>query len=42
MQSNPKVMQFADGKLKNFEDNTKELKELINRYTAVDSDIWHN
>ena len=40
MQSNPKVMQFADGKLKNFDDNANELKELINRYTVVDNDFW--
>ena len=40
MQSNPKVMQFADGKLKNFDENTDELKELINSYSMVNNDFW--
>lgn len=32
MQSNPNVMKFADGEIKNFENNALELKELIKRY----------
>lgn len=40
MQSNLKVMQFADGDIKNLEENTDELKELISRYTIENNDFW--
>ena len=32
-------MQFADGKLKIFDDNTNKIKELINSYTLVEVDM---
>lgn len=40
MQSNPKVMQFADGEIKNFDKNADELKELIDRYIIKNNDFW--
>lgn len=40
MQSNLKVMQFADGNIKNFRENTDELKELIERYSIANNDFW--
>ncbi len=40
MQSNPKVMQFATGEPKNFEDNKLELKSLISKYDVEENDFW--
>ncbi|WP_091892674.1 hypothetical protein [Polaribacter sp. KT25b] len=40
MQTNPKVMQFADGEIKNFDKNVEELKELIKRYSIKNNDFW--
>jgi RimJ/RimL family protein N-acetyltransferase len=40
MQSNPKVMQYADGEIKNFDKNKEELKMLISRYTITNNDFW--
>ena len=40
MQSNPKVMQFADGEVDTFEGHRKELITLINKYEIVNNDFW--
>ena len=40
MQSNPKVMQYADGEVKSKEAHTKELKNLIEFYEKVANDFW--
>lgn len=40
MQSNPKVMQFAEGSVKTFEEHQQELEELIDKYKKVDNDFW--
>jgi len=40
MQSNPKVMQFADGDVKSLEAHTIELNVLISKYTLADNDFW--
>lgn len=40
MQSNPKVMQFADGEVDTFEGHRKELITLINKYEIENNDFW--
>ena len=40
MQSNPNVMQFADGEVKTFEEDSQELLYLIKKYTLVNNDFW--
>ena len=40
MQSNPKVMQFADGDVKSLEAHTIELNALISKYTFKNNDFW--
>jgi RimJ/RimL family protein N-acetyltransferase len=40
MQSNSKVMQFADGEVKNFDAHKSELNELISKYTLSNNDFW--
>ncbi|WP_298781673.1 GNAT family N-acetyltransferase [uncultured Polaribacter sp.] len=40
MQSNPKVMQFADGDIKSFDEHEIEIKELINKYNLPNNDFW--
>ncbi len=40
MQSNPKVMQYADGDVQSIEAHRIELKELISKYTFPNNDFW--
>ena len=40
MQSNPKVMQFADGEVKSLEEHQEELQDLINKYNIKHNDFW--
>jgi len=40
MESNPNVLKFADGEVKSYYQNEKELKNLITKYTQKDNDFW--
>ncbi len=40
MQSNPKVMQYADGDVKTLPEHTLELKELIEKYDLLTNNFW--
>tara|TARA_R110002126_G_scaffold112105_1_gene250149 strand:+ start:11254 stop:11751 length:498 start_codon:yes stop_codon:yes gene_type:complete len=40
MQSNPKVMQFADGEVKSLTAHQKEIKALITKYSLPNNDFW--
>lgn len=40
LQSNPKVLQFADGEVKDWVGNKKELEELIQKYAVLNNDFW--
>jgi RimJ/RimL family protein N-acetyltransferase len=40
MESNPKVLQFADGVVKSIGDHLIELKELISSYNNPKNDFW--
>ncbi|PQJ78187.1 GNAT family N-acetyltransferase [Polaribacter porphyrae] len=40
MQSNPKVMQFADGEIKTLQGHEKELKLLVEKYQKKNNDFW--
>jgi len=40
LQSNPKVLQFATGEIKTFEENKTELASLIDRYSLSNNDFW--
>ena len=40
MQSNPKVMQYADGEVKSLEAHESELKDLIQFYTKEENNFW--
>ena len=40
LESNPKVLQFALGNPKNFEECKTELSELISKYDVIDNDFW--
>ena len=40
MQSNPKVMQYADGEVNDLEAHSLELDDLISKYDSVTNDFW--
>lgn len=40
MQSNPNVMRFVRGKPMTYEENKKELPELIQKYNETTNDYW--
>ena len=40
MQSNPKVMQYADGEPKSYDEHKKELKDLCSKYIDDTNDFW--
>ena len=40
MQSNINVLQYVRVKAMNFEENTKELTELIEKYAHIENDFW--
>lgn len=40
MQSNPKVMQYADGDVKSLQAHETELKGLIDKYDITDNNFW--
>lgn len=40
MQSNPKVLQYADGQVKSLEAHKKELQDLITFYDKKANDFW--
>ncbi|MGB0881063.1 MAG: hypothetical protein ACPGTO_10905 [Polaribacter sp.] len=40
IQSNPKVMQFVDGKVKTFDAHLEELTALIKKYHTPKNDFW--
>ncbi|SEB35093.1 Acetyltransferase (GNAT) domain-containing protein [Tenacibaculum sp. MAR_2009_124] len=40
MQSNPKVMQYAEGEVKSYEEHKVELKQLIGKYKEKGNDFW--
>lgn len=40
MQSNPKVMQYADGEVKSLSAHEQELKDLIEYYQKTANDFW--
>lgn len=40
MQSNPKVMQYADGEVKSLDAHEKELQDLIELYQKEKNDFW--
>jgi len=40
MQSNPKVLQYADGEVKSFAAHEAELKDLIGFYEKEGNDFW--
>lgn len=40
MQSNPKVMQYADGEVKTLEAHKVELIDLIGKYNVTGNDFW--
>ena len=41
LESNPLVLKYATGReVKNFDDNEKELKELISKYEIPKNDFW--
>ena len=40
MQSNPKVMQYADGEVKTLPEHKEELKTLIDKYELKDNNFW--
>lgn len=40
MQSNPKVMLYADGEVQNLEEHTIELDVLIANYNKANNDFW--
>lgn len=40
LESNPKVLQYATGEPKNFEESKTDLQQLIQRYDVVDNDFW--
>jgi ribosomal-protein-alanine N-acetyltransferase len=40
MQSNPKVMQYADGEVNDFIGHQKELLNLIDKYQNRNNDFW--
>lgn len=40
LQSNPKVMQYADGEVQSFERHSHELDDLIHKYNLPNNDFW--
>lgn len=40
LESNPLVLKYATGEVKNFDENKKELKELILKYEIPNNDFW--
>lgn len=40
LESAPKVLKYADGELKSFQDNRKELTIIISNYTISENDFW--
>ena len=40
LESNPIVLKYAEGKVKNFTENEKELKGLISKYKNQKNDFW--
>lgn len=40
LESNPEVLQYATGEVKNNEECEKELKELINKYEKRENNFW--
>jgi RimJ/RimL family protein N-acetyltransferase len=40
MQSNPEVMQFTTGVVKNLEEHKIELDDLISKYNLADNNFW--
>ena len=40
LESNPLVLKYATGEVKNFDANEKELKELIFKYEIPKNDFW--
>ncbi|AUC84503.1 N-acetyltransferase [Polaribacter sp. ALD11] len=40
LENNPEVLKYATGTVKNFEENSKELKYLISLYIKPKNDFW--
>ncbi|QTE23476.1 GNAT family N-acetyltransferase [Polaribacter cellanae] len=40
LESNPNVLKYATGNVKNFQENKKELQDLIRRYNLAHNDFW--
>lgn len=40
LESNPKVLQYATGEPKNYEESKEDLQQLIKRYDAPKNDFW--
>lgn len=40
LESNPNVLKFADGEVKTFHQNKKELLDLIAKYALFENDFW--
>lgn len=40
LESNPKVLQYATGEPKNFEESKEDLEQLIKRYGNLTNDFW--
>lgn len=40
LESNPNVLKYAAGEVKNFEENKTELLDLIDRYKKHYNDFW--
>ncbi|QOD61187.1 GNAT family N-acetyltransferase [Polaribacter haliotis] len=40
LESNPNVLKYATGNVKNYEENKKELNDLIRRYNLPYNDFW--
>jgi len=40
LESNPNVLQYADGEVKSYFENKQELQNLIDNYSKVDNTLW--
>ncbi|MCI2227988.1 GNAT family N-acetyltransferase [Polaribacter sp. MSW13] len=40
LESNPLVLKYATGEVKNLEENQQELEELIAKYDVLNNDFW--
>lgn len=40
LESNPNVLKYATGDVKSFEENKKELNNLIAKYNSINNDFW--